>query len=145
MCEAHRFSPRGKEILENFGDLSAQVQEGSVRTITIMMLRTIAQMEEKGDWTANRREIEAFYALKNTNVREGVIMGKTDGFLEIERQTSHGHCRAGDASRTLTNFMCRCTPNEQQAAGCPLHGLRRALLPERYACCGGMVQRLPAA
>ena len=94
------------------------------------MLRSIAQMEEKGE-DSEQAQIEAFYADEEHEVREAEIMGKPTGFMEYRPGRPARSCRPRNVSRTLTNFICPLHTDEQQAPGCALHGLRRALLPER--------------
>ena len=56
-------SPRGKEILENFGEYLPKFKKVLPHDYD-KMLRLIAQMEEKGE-DSEQAQIEAFYAMKN--------------------------------------------------------------------------------
>ena len=56
-------SPRGKEILENFGEYLPKFKKVLPHDYD-KMLRMIAQMEEKGE-DSEQAQIEAFYAMKN--------------------------------------------------------------------------------
>ena len=57
-------SPRGKEILDNFGEYLPKFKKVLPHDYD-KMLRLIAQMEEKGE-DSEQAQIEAFYAMKNT-------------------------------------------------------------------------------
>ena len=57
-------SPRGKEILENFGEYLPKFKKVLPHDYD-KMLRLIAKMEEKGE-DSEQAQIEAFYAMKNT-------------------------------------------------------------------------------
>ena len=56
-------SPRGKEILDNFGEYLPKFKKVLPHDYD-KMLRLIAQMEEKGE-DSEQAQIEAFYAMKN--------------------------------------------------------------------------------
>ena len=56
-------SPRGKEILDNFGEYLPRFKKVLPHDYD-KMLRLIAQMEEKGE-DSEQAQIEAFYAMKN--------------------------------------------------------------------------------
>ena len=56
-------SPRGKEILENFGEYLPKFKKVLPHDYD-KMLRLIAKMEEKGE-DSEQAQIEAFYAMKN--------------------------------------------------------------------------------
>ena len=56
-------SPRGKEILDNFGEYLQKFKKVLPHDYD-KMLRLIAQMEEKGQ-DSEQAQIEAFYAMKN--------------------------------------------------------------------------------
>ena len=58
-------SPRGKEILENFGEYLPKFKKVLPHDYD-KMLRLIAQMEEKGE-DSEQAQIEAFYAMKTAN------------------------------------------------------------------------------
>ena len=55
--------PRGKEILDNFGEYLPKFKKVLPHDYD-KMLRLIAQMEEKGE-DSEQAQIEAFYAMKN--------------------------------------------------------------------------------
>lgn len=57
-------SPRGKEILDNFGEYLPKFKKVLPHDYD-KMLRLIAQMEEKGE-DSEQAQIEAFYAMKST-------------------------------------------------------------------------------
>ena len=56
-------SPRGKEILENFGEYLPKFKKVLPHDYD-KMLRLIAKMEEKGE-DSEQAQIEAFYAMKS--------------------------------------------------------------------------------
>ena len=58
-------SPRGKQILENFGEYLPKFKKVLPHDYD-KMLRLIAQMEEKGE-DSEQAQIEAFYAMKNAD------------------------------------------------------------------------------
>ena len=135
-------SPRGKEILDNFGEYLPKFKKVLPHDYD-KMLRLIAQMEEKGE-DSEQAQIEAFYAMKNASKGGSRIMGKPTGFMEY----SNGRPAPKlPPEERITEFQRvsrrRCIGDEQQTPGCPLHGLRRPLLPERHDDLGGMVSGCP--